>query len=451
MLQEEQTLVERVRSLIEQRQWLELRKTVEDVFAPEIADVLLGLDPSDRVLFFRSLPRETANDVFTYLEPEDQNELLLALSAEASRRVLASLPPDDRTHLLSELPGEAAQKLLNLLSPDDLAETRALLGYPEDSIGRLMTPDYVAVRPEWTITRALQHIRAMGKVSETINVVYVVDDRWHLLDALGLRHFVLADPEQTVRDIMDESYVSLSAFDDRQTAVDTMRKYDLAYLPVVDSSGVLVGIVTFDDVFDVAEEEATEDFQRVSGIEPIEIDYGRASVTLLWRKRVGWLMVLHLASFLTTTVIAHYESAIQAYVVLAMFIPMLIGAGGNTGTQSSTLIIRGLATGEIAIRDWLRILLKELQVGLLLGAALGAVVYVRGRFGEGGAEIGLVVAATMVAIVLWANLVGALLPIALRKLRLDPAVVSSPFISTLCDVTGLLIYFNIARLVLPGL
>lgn len=451
MLKEEQTLEQKVRSLIEQRQWLELRKTVEDVFAPEIADVLLALDPAERVLFFRSLPRETANDVFMYLEPEDQNELLLALSDEASRRVLASLPPDDRTHLLSELPGEAAQKLLNMLSPDDLAETRALLGYPEDSVGRLMTPDYVAVRPEWTISRALQHIRAMGKESETINVVYVVDDRWRLLDALGLRHFVLADPDQTVRDIMDESFVALSAFDDRQTAVDTMRKYDLAYLPVVDSSGVLVGIVTFDDVFDVAEEEATEDFQRVSGMAPIEIDYGRASVPLLWKKRIGWLLILLIADFLSSSVIAHFEAAIEAYVALAFFIPMLIDSGGNTGTQSATLIIRGLATGDVVIRDWLRVLLKELQVGLLLGLALGVVVYLRGYFWKGGPEIGLVVGLTMVALVVWANFVGAILPMILRKLRLDPAVVSSPFITTMCDVTGLIIYFNVARLVLPGI
>jgi magnesium transporter len=451
MLQEEKTLEEVVREMVDARKWIDLRKAVADSFAPELADILLSLDAERRVLFFRSLPRETANDVFMYLDPEDQNELLLALSDESGRRVLASLPPDDRTQLLEELPGEAAQKLLNLLSPEDLKEARELLGYPEGSVGRLMTPDYVAVRPEWTILQALEHIRSMGTQSETINVVYVVDERWRLLDALGLRHFVLADPNQMVRDIMDESFVSLSAFDDRQTAVDTMRKYDLAYLPVVDSNGVLVGLVTFDDVFDVEEEEVTEDFQRVSGMAPIEIDYGRAGVGLLWRKRVGWLLILLVADFMSSSVIAFYESAIEAYVALAFFIPMLIDSGGNTGTQSATLIIRGLSTGQVEIKDWLRVLFKELRVGLLLGVTLGAVIFARGFFWRGGAEIGLVVGLTMVALVLWANLVGAVLPIVLRKLRLDPAVVSSPFITTLADVTGLIIYFNIAKAVLPGI
>lgn len=448
---EETTLVERIVELLDAQRWLDVRKEIADSFPPELAEILLSLDQERRILLFRCFPREIAYEVFMYLEPEDQNELLVALGDERGRKILASLPPDDRTQLLSELPGEAAQKLLNLLSPEDLAEARNLLGYPEDSVGRLMTPDYVAVRPEWTIQRALEHIRLHGKESETINVIYVVDERWRLLDALGLRNFVLADPNNQVSQIMDNSFIALSAFDDRQTAVDVMRKYDLAYLPVLGSDGVLVGIVTFDDVFDVEEEEVTEDFQKVSGMVPIEIDYGRATISLLWKKRIGWLALLLVANFMSTAIIAHYESAIEVYVVLAFLIPALIASGGNTGTQSATLIIRGMSTGQVEMRDWLKVLFKELRVGLLLGGTLGVIVFLRAYFWHGGAEIGIIVGLTMIALVLWANIIGAILPIMLRKLRFDPAVVSSPFITTMADVTGLIIYFNIAKAILPGI
>jgi magnesium transporter len=439
---------EQIKELIHNKQWTALRQLVEPMPVPEIVDALLELSKLDRVLFFRAMPRHQSSEVFSFLTGEQQRLLLDDLTDEETRHLLTGLAPDDRTALFEELPGQITQKLLNLLSPEALRETRQLLGYPEESVGRLMTPHYVAVRPDWTIPRALEHIRSKGEQSETINYVYVTDEKWKLLDELPLSRFILADPEQTVTDIMDYQFVSLTAFEDRENAVQMMERYDLNVLPVVDSEGVLVGIVTFDDVMDVAQLEATEDFQRISGIEPVEVQYTEAGPALLWRKRILWLMVLLLADFFSSSVIAFYEDTLATMVALAFFIPMLIDSGGNTGTQSATLIVRSIALGQLDIRDWPKIVWKEIRVGVLLGATLGAVVYARGFFWIGGPEIGLVVGMTMVVLVIWANLVGAILPMIIHKLKLDPAVVSSPFITTTVDVTGLVIYFNVARWVL---
>jgi magnesium transporter len=445
---EQTRLEEEIRNLLAEHNWNALRELLQQLAVPEITDLLRSMGSADRAVLFRLLPRALSTAVFAELESPDQNALLQDLTDEETRQLLAAMAPDDRTQLLEELPGRAIQKLLNLLTPADLREARHLLGYPEESVGRLMTPKYVAVRPEWTVARVLEQIRTRGEASETLDVIYVVDRDWKLIDELDVRRFLRARPEQTVAELMDHTFVSLPAIADREEAVQVMQRYDLAVLPVVDSDGVLVGIVTVDDVLDVAQEEATEDFQRLAGVAPVEIDYARAGILLLWRKRIGWLLILLVADFLSSNVIAYYEEAIQAVVALAFFIPMLIDSGGNTGTQAATLIIRGLATGQLDNRDWLRVLGKELAVGLLLGVTLGAVVYVRGFFWRGGPQVGLVVGLTMVALVLWANLIGALLPMLLRKLRMDPAVVSSPFITTAADVTGLLIYFNIAKWVL---
>lgn len=437
-----------IKALMAQGDRTALRTALANLPEPEVADLLLQLDKFDRVLLFRAMPRATAADVFSLLSSDEQRMLLHDLTDEETALLLADLDPDDRTALFVELPGEATQKLLNILSPDDMKQARQLLGYPEESIGRLMTPRYVAVRAHWTIAQALDHIRSFGPDAETVNIIYVTNDHWKLLDELPLSRFILANPTDMVEQIMDHTFVSLSAFEDREKAVQAMERYDLNVLPVVDSDGVLVGIVTFDDVMDVAQAEATEDFQRIAGVQPIDFDYRYAGVAHLWRKRIGWLMLLLVADFLSSSVIAFYEEAIEAVVALAFFIPMLIDSGGNTGTQSATLIIRSLATGQLAVTDWLRVLWKEVRVGILLGVTLGTVVYVRGFFWRGGPEVGLVVGLTMVVLVIWANLIGAILPMILHRLRLDPAVVSSPFITTAADVTGLLLYFSIAKWVL---
>lgn len=438
----------RIRELIDQHRWQELRREAwAEWLVPDIVDALLGLNKNNRVLAFRIIPREMSAEVFAYLEKEDRNALLKDLTDEETRHLLADLRPDDRTTLFEELPGQVTQRLLNLLSPEDLREARFLLGYPEYSVGRLMTPDYIAVRPEWTVAQALEHCRVKGTKSETLHTIYVADASWKLLDALELPQFILAKPDDRVEDIMNYSFVSLSAFDDREEAVRIMQRYDLFSLPVVDSSGVLVGLVTFDDVFDVAQEEATEDIYKGAAVTPLTTSYREASVWELYTKRAGWLVILVFVSLLSSGVMAFFEGTLQQVIVLTIFIPLLLGSGGNAGAQSATLMVRALATGDLEINQWLPTIMKELLVGVSLGVTLGAVSTLFGLM-RGGWEIGLIVGLTMVGIILVASLIGAALPFILTRLKLDPAVASNPLISSVTDVMGLLIYFLIAGIVL---
>jgi magnesium transporter len=434
--------------LIENHQWNDLKEALADWPEPEIADLLLDIDKHDRVLLYRILKRDIATEVFAQLEPEQQDELLHDLTDHETRNLLADMTPDDRTELLEELPSKVTRRLMNLLSPEDLKEARQLLGYPEDSIGREMTPDFVAVRPNWTIKEALNHIRKFGKNSETVNRIYITDDTGRLIDDTLLRNIILAEENQLIQEIMDYSVISVSAFDDQEVAVRTMEKYDIAAIPVVDSTGHLVGIVTFDDVLDISEEEVTEDIHKLGGINPLEQTYLNASIYTLIKKRFPWLLVLLVANFITTGVISFFDDAIASVVALTFFIPLLIGTGGNTGTQSATLVIRSLAVGDVDLKDWLRVLSKELLVGLLLGLLLGAVAYIRGYYQTVGGELALVISLSMVAVVIWANFIGSALPLLLSKLKLDPAIMSSSLISTLTDITGLFIYFNIAKFIL---
>lgn len=435
--------LDEVQALIAEQRWLDLREQLSRWPAPEIADLLRELSNAERMLVFRVLPRTLAGEVFSYLEHDDQYELLTSLSQEETRLLLANLSPDDRTQLFEELPGQVTQKLLNLLSPHDLKEARQLLGYPEESVGRLMTPDYVAVRPNWTIAKALEHIRVRGRDSETIDVIYVTDEKWHLLDAIELRRFILAEPTQTVRSLMDESYVVLSAFDDRERAVEALRRYSLPALPVVDSDGVLVGIVTFDDLIDVAEEEVTEDFHRSAAIEPLRGSYLETPILELVQKRVPWLVALVFVNVFSGATIAAFEETIAAVVSLVFFLPLLIGSAGNAGSQSATLTVRALATGDIESGDWWRLLAKELLVAFLLGSAMALAVGVLGIIRVGWQVAG-VVSLTMLVLVLMGSLIGMSLPFLLRRLGLDPATASGPLVTSLSDIVGVLIYFSLA-------
>jgi magnesium transporter len=437
----------RIKEFIEQHRWKELRESIADWPAPDLADLLMSMEKPQRVLLFRSLPPELASRVFAELETREVDTFLKDLTDEETRQLLADLPPDDRTNLLEELPGKATQRLLNLLSPADLAEARLLLGFPEESIGRLMTPDYVAVRAHWTIHRAIEHIRQRGKGIENISIIYVVDEYWHLLDALELQRFVLADPDQTVESIMDRSFVNLSAYDDREVAVRTFDRYDLSAVPVVNSEGVLLGVVTIDDVLDVALEEATEDFQKSAGVSPLGENYQDASVWFLYRKRIGWLLALIGVNLVSSGIIAAYEEILSATIALAFFIPLLIDTGGNTGAQSASLMIRDLATGNTQLNQWARTVLKELLEGLILGLTMGIAAYFLGFF-RGGIEVAFIVGLSMMLLVFFANLVGISLPFVLTRFNMDPAVASSPLITTLVDALGLFIYFNIATWIL---
>lgn len=429
--------------LIAARRWDELRQTAAQLPVAELADLLLSLDKTERVLLFRALPRSVAAQLFAELEAERQNDLLQDLTDEEARRLLAELRPDDRTQFFEELPGRVTQKMLNLLSSEDLREARQLLGYPAESVGRLMTPDYVAVRPHWTISEALRQIRAKGRDSETVHVIYVVDDTWRLLDALDLRRFILADMDLRVQDIMDDSFISISAFADQEEAVQAMQRYDLSVLPVVDSDGVLVGIVTFDDILDVVEEETTEDFHKTAAVGPVLGNYREATFSLLFQKRAPWLLVLVMTNLASGAIIASYEATIEAAIALVFFLPLLIDSSGNAGSQSATLIVRALAMGDVKLSDWARLMAKEVGVSAALGLTMALAIWGIGYW-RGGYEVGLTVALTMFLVVLVGSVVGHSLPFILSRLNWDPATASAPLITSLADICGVLIYFYIA-------
>lgn len=444
---EHYNLIEELNRLIDSRKWREIKELLRQIPPSDFVQLLDDFDQETGLVLFRLLPKEEAARVFAQLEPQDQEDLLKNLGSQRARQVILDLPPDDRTEVFGDLPGPVTQKILNALPPQERKEALALLGYSEDSVGRLMTPDYIAVKPFWLISRVLDHIRSMGKDVETIDIIYIVDAHWHLLDSLPLRKFILADPDQKVEAIMDKKMVYLHADQDQEEAVKIMADYDLTALPVTDKDNVLMGIVTVDDILDVLEEETTEDFHRVAAVAPVGIKYSSASPFTLYVKRIGWLAILMVAGFISSTIIAHFETSLQAVIALSFFIPVLIGTGGNTSTQSSTLIIRALSTGELTIRKWFYVVKKELLTGLFLGVSMGVVFLLRVIILKEGLLLGITLGLAVVAIIMIANLLGSLLPILLTKLKLDPAVISSPLLTTVVDALGLLIYFSIAGLI----
>ncbi len=447
-----------IEELLAQRRFDQLRAALIDFEPADIAELVDGLEPDQAALVFRLLPRDLATEVFSYLDPEQQQQLIAHLGTERVAALLNELEPDDRTALFEELPAEVAQRLLALLTPAERRVTQAILGYPEESVGRLMTPDYVRVRADWTIARALEHIRKYGRDAETVNVIYVIDEQHRLIDDLHIRQFLLADPQQTVESLMDRKVVALAATDDREEAVRLMQHYDVIALPVVDSRGILVGIVTADDVADVAEEEATEDIQKMGGMEALDAPYLESSLAQMLRKRAGWLSLLFLGQMLTATAMGFFEDAIERAVVLALFLPLIISSGGNAGSQATSLVIRAMAVGEVTLRDWWRVLRRELITGLTLGLWLGLIGVARivlwpdhaSVYGDHYLQLALAVGVSTLGVVTFGAFAGAMLPFVLRLLGLDPAAASAPFVATVVDVTGVIIYFSVAAVMLRG-
>ena len=446
-----------IKELIAARNFAALREAFADWSPADIAECITDLGEEEQAIVFRLLPHLLAGDVFEYLDADAQHSVLKAMGTVDAARILNDMSPDDRTALLEELPGAAVAQLLQLLSPEEKAIAQTLLNYPDDSVGRLMTPDFVSVRADWTIQRVLDHIREHGRDSETLNVIYVTDERGRLIDDVRIREFLLRPLGTLVADIHDSSFVALRASDDQEMAVELFKKYDRNTLPVVDSEEKLLGIVTVDDMLDVQEKETTEDMQKLGGVRALEEPYMDATVAELVRKRAPWLVVLFLGEMLTATVIGHFEHELQRAVVLALFIPLIISSGGNSGSQASTLIIRAMALGELTIADWWRVLRKEIASGLALGAMLGLLGVVRvvisgmlwpGSYGAHAGLIGLTLGVTIGSVVLWGTLCGSMLPLILRRLGFDPATSSAPFVATLVDVTGLVIYFTAAMLIL---
>ena len=437
----------KIESLLKQQKWEELRGLLTTKPEPEVAEILSTMTKTHRILLYHVLPPPQSVEVFSYLEPEIQDSLLTELTDHEARELLAKIRPDDRTVLLENLPRQTILRLLNLLSPHDLVEARKLLGYPEESVGRLMTPDFVSVLPGWTVQQALQHIRRKGREAETIGIIYVTDAQEKLLDALGLECFVLADPSATIESIMDHSFVAVAPEEDREEAVRKLQKYDLFALPVIGTKGVLLGIVTADDVFDVAVEEATEDIQKGAAVEPLKMSYRESSIWGLYQKRIPWLIGLVLVNLAASGVIAFYEETLASALVLAFFIPLLMASGGNTGAQAATLMVRALATEDVKGPQWIKALGKEVGVGSLLGLTMGMGVGMIG-LARSDWSIGLAVGLATTAIVLVSNLIGVLFPVALNFFRIDPAVASSPMVTSTADVTSLFLYFSIVTVII---
>jgi len=451
-------LMPEIESLIAERKLSLLKEILSDWSPADIADLIIDLPEQDKVIVFRVLPVDLATDTFEHLEFDTQEELLKAMGNEEVTAILNDMSPDDRTALLEELPGTTAKRLIQLLSAEERKIARTLLGYPENSVGRLMTPDYLTVKMEWTLAQTLDHIRKYGADSETLNVLYVIDEKGKLIDDIKIREIILSLPEKKISDLMDENFIALNVHDDQEHAVEVFKKYDRVVLPVVDSHGILIGIVTVDDVLDVAEEEATEDIQKLGGVEALEEPYSTMPFFSMIKKRVVWLTVLFVGEMLTASAMGFFEDEIAKAVVLALFVPLIISSGGNSGSQAATLVIRAIALGEVTLKDWWYIMKREILSGLTLGLILGAIGFLRiflwssfsNIYGEHWLAIGLTVGFSLIGVVLWGTLSGSMLPFLLKRLGLDPATSSAPFVATLVDVTGLVIYFTFAILLLSG-
>ena len=444
--------------LIRQRNFNQLREILCGFPAPDIAEIFTDLSADDEAVLMRILPHDLATEVFEYLSVEDQEKLVQALGNEQVARILNEMPPDDRTALLEELPSAATQKLLNLLSPNERKIAADLLGYPKDSIGRRMTPEYIAIQQSWTVAEVFAHLRKVGRERESLNQLYVVDEKGRLVDSVRLRNLVVAEINTPVGELLDHQVFALRATDDQETAVTAFKKYDRTILPVLDSKDVLVGVVTVDDVLDVAEQEATEDIQKMGGMEALDAPYLKIAMLSMVKKRAGWLSILFISEMFTATAMGYFENELAKAAVLALFLPLILSSGGNSGSQATSLIIRAMAVRDVTLRDWWRVLRRELMAGVALGAVLAVIVLVRIFLWPGKETlytthyplVAATVALSLVGVVLWGSVVGSMLPFLLRRLGFDPAASSAPFVATLVDVTGIVIYFTVAYHILRG-
>ncbi|MBX2992276.1 MAG: magnesium transporter [Bacteroidetes bacterium] len=452
------TIQPEIRALIEARDFATLKELFVDWNPADLADLIDDLPYEDQAIIFRLLPRALAADTYEYLAFEKQANLLKAMGREQVANILNDMAPDDRTALFEELPSAAVQQLIALLSPQERAIAQSLLNYPEESIGRLMTPDYIAVRQDWTVQDVLNYIRANGHDKETFDVIYIVDDKGKLVDDLPIREFLLATPDKKVSEMLDGNFVSLPVQADREMAIESFKKYDLTALPVVDSGNYLLGIVTVDDVLQVQEEETTEDIQKIGGTEALDQPYLEISIPQMVRKRAVWLVVLFLGEMFTATAMGVFEDEIARAVILALFVPLIISSGGNSGSQAATLIIRAMALGEVTLATWWRVMRREFLTGLSLGTILGIIGFMRiagwslfsDVYGEHAILIALTVGSSLIFIVMWGSLTGSMMPFVMKRLGADPATSSAPFVATLVDVTGVIIYFSVAAFLLRG-
>jgi len=449
---------EQFESVIKTEDKLQIKDFLNHQNISDVAELIYEY-PDYEGSIIANMSMHRAASVFKILEFPTQKRIIKNLPPNTVASLLNELPADDRTDFLEELPSNVVRELIKLLDPEERRITLSLLGYPENSIGRLMTPDYVYVYPDNTIEEVFATIRKYGKDSETINVIYVINKKGELLDDIRIRDFILNPPDKKVSELMDNRVVSLQSDDDQETASEVFKMNNRVALPVVSKSNKLLGIVTIDDMLWVASEEFSEDMQKMGGTVALNEPYLDIPILKLFKKRVGWLVVLFFGELLTATAMQHFEDEIKKAVVLALFIPLIISSGGNSGSQASTLIIQAMAVGEITLRDWWRVMRREIISGLLLGTVLGLIGFFRiyawhsfapELYGVHWLPIGMTVGITLLGVVLWGTLSGSMLPMILKRLGADPAVSSAPFVATLVDVTGLVIYFSVAFMILSG-
>ncbi|HZH34617.1 MAG TPA: magnesium transporter [Pyrinomonadaceae bacterium] len=444
---------------IQNRQWDEIRARLLDMHPSEVAPTITELPENERTVVFRLLPELHATSTFEYLDSETQQSIIKNLGKLEVAAILNEMSPDDRTAFLGDLPDRIIKDTLNLLTDEERKTAASLLGYAENEVGRLMTPYYVQVERDWTVARTLEHIRKHGKKAETLNIIYVVNEDQQLIDDIRVGELLLVSPDTKIEQLMDYKFVALRALADQEEAVRIFRQYDRSALPVVTDNQVLVGIVTADDILDVAEAEATEDIQKFGGVEALDLPYVKTPFLTMVRKRAGWLVLLFMGEMLTATAMSYYDDEIAKALVLALFVPLIISSGGNSGSQAATLIIRAMALKELTLGDWWYVMRRELFSGLTLGAILGSIGFLRiviwqelgwFNYSEHWFLLGVTIFLTLTGIVMWGTFAGSMIPFALRRVGLDPATSSAPFVATLVDVTGLVLYFTLASIILSG-
>lgn len=425
----------------------------------DIAERLTELESNERHLSFLMLPADKKNLVFRFLRPQEQIDIIKALGTKELSEVLNNLPPDNRTKLFENFPDHLIKSSINLLDLEERGIALNLIGYEKDSIARSMTPHYIEATPNQTVGEVLEHIKKEGKKAETLNFVYIVDEDNKLIDDLRIGQLLMAETTSKISELMDRHVTSITATTPIEEAVEIFDKYDRSALPIVTKAGVLVGIVTFDDIIDRIKEQTTEDIHKFGGTEGLEVSYTQSSLLELVQKRAGWLVILFFGEMLTASAMGFFEGEIEKAVVLALFVPLIISSGGNSGSQAASLIIRSMALKELKLRDWWYVMKKEIFSGLILGSILGSIGFVRillwqvagiYNYGEFWLYIALSVSVSLVFIVLWGTLAGSLIPFVLKRIKMDPATASAPFVATLVDVTGIIIYFSIAAMFLSG-
>jgi len=453
------TLQQQFEEVIASKDQLEIRDFLNNQNISDVADLIYdNTEFETQIISHLSIHR--AASVFKILESTEQKRIIEDLPAFKSAELLNELPADDRVAFLEALPNSVVREMIKTLDPDERKITLELLGYPENSVGRIMTPEYVYVYEYNTVKEVIETIRRFGTNSETIDVIYVINYKGELLDDIRIREIILASPDAKVSELMDGRYISLNANDDQELANEAFKMNNRVALPVTDDQDILLGIITIDDVLWIANEEFSEDIQKIGGTEALDEPYLDISIPKLLKKRAGWLVLLFLGEMLTASAMQFFQHEIETATVLALFIPLIMSSGGNSGSQASTLIIQAMALGELTITDWWKVMRRELITGFLLGAILGSIGLLRISiwqnlhifdYGEHWTLLAMPIFFSLIGIVLWGSLMGSMLPIILKRLKLDPAASSAPFVATLVDVTGIVIYFSVAYFFLKGI